>query len=66
MNVYKKVLYVAGASLLLGSCSLLASERSPLEIRNKAFEQTGSMNKYAFTAVNVEHDYVTHTIPSIP
>lgn len=56
MNVYKKILYIAGASLFLSTCSLLAAERSALKIMNKAFEQTGSMDRYAFTAVVVDHD----------
>ena len=56
MKTYKKVLYIAGVSLLLSTGTLLAAEKSALNIMNKAFQHTGSMDRYAFTAVIVDHD----------
>ena len=56
MNRYRKVLYIVGLSLLLSTTTLLAAEKSALDIMKKAFQHTGSMDRYAFNAVIVEHD----------
>lgn len=56
MNTYKKTLCVVGAGLLLSTTNLLAADKSALEIMNKAFQTTGSMDKYAFTAVIVDNE----------
>lgn len=56
MSLYKKALCMAGAGLVLSCTHLLAAEKSALDIMNKAFQHTGSMDKYAFSAVIVDHD----------
>ena len=56
MNKYTKILTLLGVSLLLSTTHLLAAEKSALEVMNKAFQSTGSMDKYAFTAVIVDNE----------
>ncbi len=36
--------------------NILAAEKSALDIMKKAFQHTGSMDRYAFIAVIVDHD----------
>jgi len=56
MNPYKKTLTIIGAGLLLTTTHLFATDKSAIDIMNKAFQQTGSMDKYAFTAVILDND----------
>jgi len=56
MNAYKKILCIVGTGLLLSTTHIWAAERSALDIMNKVFQHTGSMDKYAFNAVIVDHD----------
>jgi len=55
MKLTKKTLCLVGVSFLLGSSTLLASEKSALEVMNKTFNYTGNMDKYAFNAVITEN-----------
>jgi len=56
MNLHKKLLCTAGVALLLSSTSLFAAGQSARDILNKAYQYTGSMDKYAFTAVVTEDE----------
>lgn len=56
MKLYKKLLCATGVALFLGSTSLFATEQSPRDILNKAYEYTGSMDKYAFKAVIIDNE----------
>ena len=61
MKLNKKILCVAGVTLLLSSTNLFAVEQSAKDILNKAYRYVGGMQKYAFTAVvsdeNTEKPY---------
>ncbi len=56
MHAYKKILCIVGTGLLLSTTNILAAEKSALDIMKKAFQHTGSMDRYAFIAVIVDHD----------
>ena len=56
MNIYVKTLTVVGTGLILSASTLLAKERSPLEIIDKALQHTEKMDKYAFEAKITEYD----------
>ena len=56
MKLYKTLLCATGVALFLGSTSLFATEQSPRDILNKAYEYIGSMDTYAFKAVIVDND----------
>lgn len=51
MNIQKKLLYMAGAALLLGTTSLFAADKSAVSIMNNAYQYLEAMDKYAFSAV---------------
>lgn len=55
MSLYKKALCVAGVAFLFGSTHLLAVEKSAVDVMTKAFQHTGSMDKYTFKAVILEN-----------
>ena len=57
MNLHKKLLWTAGAALLLSSTALLAANDSARDILNNAYQHIGSMNKYSFTAVTDDGTY---------
>ena len=54
MKLNKKLTFVA-VTLLFGTTSLFATEQSPRDILNKAYDYIGSMNKYAFKAVVIDN-----------
>lgn len=54
MKSHKKLLFVTGITILLGSSSLFATEQSPRDILNKAYTYIGNMDTYAFKAVIVD------------
>ncbi len=51
MTLHKKLLTVAGVTLLLTGTNLVAAEKSAKEIIQNAYSYIGSMDKYAFDAV---------------
>jgi len=58
MKLHKKALCIVGLGLLLGSTSLLASEKSAKEIVTHAYAYIGNMDQYAFNAVVTDNDVV--------
>ena len=56
MHTYKKFLCTVGTGFLLSTATLLAADKSAIDIMHKAFQHTGSMDRYAFNAVIVDHD----------
>ena len=56
MTLYKKILCTVGTGLLLSNSNLFATEKSALQIINKAFAYTENMDKYVFSAAIVENE----------
>ncbi len=53
---YKKIFTLLSISMVLGASTLTAADKSALDIINKAFQYTSSLNTYAFTANIVEDE----------
>ena len=56
MPIYKKIFTLLSVSMVLGASTLTAADKSALDIINKAFQYTSSLNTYAFTANIVEDE----------
>ncbi|SFV56083.1 hypothetical protein MNB_SV-6-1648 [hydrothermal vent metagenome] len=54
MRLYKKILFVAGATILLGNSALVAADTSARSILKRAFHYIGNMDKYSFHAVVID------------
>lgn len=56
MPIYKKIFTLLSVSMVLGASTVTAADKSALDIINKAFQYTSSLNTYAFTANIVEDE----------
>jgi hypothetical protein len=56
MKLYKQLLSVTSASLLLFGTSLLAQEQSPRDVMHNAFKYLHGMDQYAFKAVVIDNE----------
>jgi len=56
MKFYKKLLCATGAALFLGGTSLLAQEKDPKDILDKALKYINNMDKYTFKAVVIDNE----------
>lgn len=56
MELYKKIISIAGVGILLGSTSLLAKEESARSIISKVYQTMDSMNQYSFKASVVNNE----------
>ncbi len=56
MKLYKKLLCVMGTTLLLFGTSLVAEDKTPKDIINKAFKYLHNLDTYAFNAVIIDND----------
>jgi len=54
MKLYKKVLFAAGVTILLGNSTLMAADASAKSILKRAFHYVGDMDKYSFHAVIID------------
>ncbi len=65
MTLYGKMLYTVGLGLILGSTTLVAADVSARDIVNNAYKYVGSLDKYAFDAVVVDHIRDSETKKSV-